>query len=264
MRPKKGQIKNYIFERKIHSFQILFQWHLLVLRRKVSPEEETPSVWKIKSVCLEKIFLLGLFFASFGVAIVFFTPLVDRSHCFGSQVVIMSVLQLLFVFLCPLWHWPRWKLVVIVFFGTAKRTARLISQWVCGKTRKVGLLSTIFITGQNSGKWLTWNICMGSGVMGMGYWVLSIHIQPPFNAFDTMWTCQSLASGTVGGGEKGIQYLIWVLRSLPSIVFDTMWTCEWMARPGEGQLNTQYSIVRPMNPYPRTVHSIAFDTMWIG
>ena len=95
-----------------------------------------------------------------------------------------------------------------------------------------------------------------------GYWVLSIHIQPPFNAFDTMWTCQSLASGTVGGGEKGIQYLIWVLRSLPSIVFDTMWTCEWMARPGEGQLNTQYSIVRPMNPYPRTPHSIGFGTRW--
>ena len=72
----------------------------------------------------------------------FFTPLVDCSHCFGSQTVIVSVLQLLFVFLCPLWHWPRWKLVVIVFFGTAKRTARLISQWVCGKTRKVGLLTT--------------------------------------------------------------------------------------------------------------------------
>ena len=71
MRPKKGQIKNYIFERKIHSFQILFQWHLLVLRRKVSPEEEAPSVWKIKRVCLEKIFLLGTVSASFGVAIVF-------------------------------------------------------------------------------------------------------------------------------------------------------------------------------------------------
>ena len=67
----KGQIKNYIFERKIHSFQILFQWHLLVLRRKASPEEEAPSVWKIKSVCLEKIFPLGTVFASFGVAIVF-------------------------------------------------------------------------------------------------------------------------------------------------------------------------------------------------
>ena len=77
----KGQIKNYIFERKIHSFQILFQWHLLVLRRKASPEEEAPSVWKIKSACLEKI--------SFGIAIVF-TPLVDRSHCFGSQTVIVS------------------------------------------------------------------------------------------------------------------------------------------------------------------------------
>ena len=71
MRPKMGQIKNYIFERKVHSFQTLFQWHLLVLRRKASPEEEAPSVWKIKSVCLEKIFPLGTVFASFGVAIVF-------------------------------------------------------------------------------------------------------------------------------------------------------------------------------------------------
>ena len=29
---------------------------------------------------------------------------------------------------------------------------------------------------------------------------------------------------------------------------------------GGGQLNTQYSIVRPMNPYPRTPHSLGFDT----
>ena len=85
----KGQIKNYIFERKIHSFQILFQWHLLVLRRKVSPEDEAPSVWKIESFCLENIFLLRTVFDSFGVAI-FFTPLEDCSHCFGSQTVIVS------------------------------------------------------------------------------------------------------------------------------------------------------------------------------
>ena len=142
MRPKKGQIKDYIFERKVHSFQILFQRHLLVLRRKVSPEEEAPSVWKIKSVCLEKFFLEQF---SLHLELPLFFSLLSwtaHMHCFGSQTVIVSVLQLLFVFLCPLWHWPRWKLVVIVFFGTAKRTARLISQWVCGKTRKVGLLST--------------------------------------------------------------------------------------------------------------------------
>ena len=82
--------KLYIFERKVHSFQTLFQWHLLVLRRKASPQEESPSVWKIKSVCLEKIFLLGTVFASFGISIAFFTPLVDCSHCFGSQTVIVS------------------------------------------------------------------------------------------------------------------------------------------------------------------------------
>ena len=79
MRPKMGQIKNYIFERKVHSFQTLFQWHLLVLRRKASPEEEAPSVWKIKSVCLEKIFPLGTVFASFGVAI-FFSLLSWTAH----------------------------------------------------------------------------------------------------------------------------------------------------------------------------------------
>ena len=42
------------------------------------------------------------------------------------------------------------------------------------------------ITGQYSGKWLTWNICMGYRVFGMGYWVLSIHIQPPFND-NSLW-----------------------------------------------------------------------------
>ena len=69
--------------------------------------------------------------------------------------------------------------------------ALLLTKLVCWcnstmtKDKRTYLLKA-FITGQNSGKWLTWNICMGSGVMGIGYWVLSIHIQPPFND-NSLW-----------------------------------------------------------------------------
>ena len=58
--------------------------------------------------------------------------------------------------------------------------------FICIQEFQIPTYQHITITGQNLGKWLTWNICMGFWVWCMGYVVLSIQIHqyrsqnPPF------------------------------------------------------------------------------------